>query len=177
MHAAHRCDNFMIADRRKPELISIKFDLWSPDRYHCGMLALEGPPMNWMLMPYYRYFEFTGRSRRMEYWMFTLFTVLVVFAIVAVGLTVAGAAQSEDLGMTIGYIGLGLFILASFIPGLAVQVRRFHDQNLTGWLVLLGFIPYVGGLIIIVFMCIDGTKGPNQYGADPKGGVDPNVFS
>ncbi len=76
---------------------------------------------------------------------------------------------------------LGIAGLALFIPSLAVQVRRFHDQNRTGWLVLLGFIPYVGGLIVLAFMCLPGTPGPNRYGPDPK---DPtgtydvdNVFS
>lgn len=133
--------------------------------------------MNWMLMPYQRYFEFTGRSRRMEYWMFTLFSILVVLAVVAVAFSVGAATQSEDTTLLVLYAGIGIYVLASFIPSLAVQVRRFHDQNLTGWLVLLGFIPYVGGLIILVFMCIEGTRGPNTYGADPKGGVDPNVFS
>jgi uncharacterized membrane protein YhaH (DUF805 family) len=62
----------------------------------------------------------------------------------------------------------GLYALAIFIPSLAVQVRRFHDQDKSGWFVLLGFIPYVGGLIVLVFMCLDGTKGKNRFGEDPK---------
>jgi uncharacterized membrane protein YhaH (DUF805 family) len=131
--------------------------------------------MEWMILPYKRYFEFTGRSRRKEYWMFTLLQFLIAMAIVAVAFAFSSAG--EDTVMAVLYGGLGLLVLASFIPSLAVQVRRFHDQDLTGWLVLLGFIPYVGGLIILVFMCIDGKRGPNKYGPDPKGGVDPNVFS
>jgi uncharacterized membrane protein YhaH (DUF805 family) len=64
---------------------------------------------------------------------------------------------------------LGLFFLASIIPGLAVQVRRFHDQDKSGWMVLLGLIPSVGGLIILFFMLLEGTPGENYYGPDPKG--------
>ncbi|MBL8783141.1 MAG: DUF805 domain-containing protein [Alphaproteobacteria bacterium] len=131
--------------------------------------------MDWMILPYQRYFEFTGRSRRKEYWMFTLLQFLIILGIVA--LAFAFSSQGEDVAMAILYGGLGILVLASFIPSLAVQVRRFHDQDLTGWLVLLGFIPYLGGLIILVFMCIDGKRGPNKYGPDPKGGVDPNVFA
>jgi uncharacterized membrane protein YhaH (DUF805 family) len=63
---------------------------------------------------------------------------------------------------------LGLFGLALFIPSIAVQVRRFHDQDRTGWLILLGLIPYVGGLIVLVFMCLPGTRGTNRFGPDPK---------
>ena len=33
--------------------------------------------MEWMLMPLRRYADFSGRSRRKEYWMFTLFILLV----------------------------------------------------------------------------------------------------
>ena len=62
----------------------------------------------------------------------------------------------------------GLLWLAIIIPSLAVTVRRLHDQDKTGWLVLLGLIPFVGGLILLVFMLLEGTKGPNQYGPDPK---------
>jgi uncharacterized membrane protein YhaH (DUF805 family) len=38
-------------------------------------------------------------------------------------------------------------------------------------MVLLGFIPYVGGLIVFVFMCLPGTPGENYYGPDP---LDPH---
>ena len=57
-----------------------------------------------------------------------------------------------------------------------MQVRRFHDQDKSGWFVLLGFIPIVGGLIVLVFMLLEGTKGPNRFGPDPKGAGDTSVF-
>ena len=53
------------------------------------------------------------------------------------------------------------------MPAIAVQVRRFHDQDKSGWFVLLGLIPYVGGLIVLVFMCLPGTPGPNRFGPRP----------
>lgn len=64
-----------------------------------------------------------------------------------------------------------------FIPGLAVQVRRFHDQDKSGWFILLGFIPYIGGLILFVFMCLEGTRGPNRFGPDPKDPYSEDVFA
>ncbi|MFV0643224.1 MAG: DUF805 domain-containing protein [Sphingomonadaceae bacterium] len=106
--------------------------------------------------------------------MFFLFFVIVyvVLAMVSGGL---GAMTGSDSGFGFTGILLLLFILGSFIPMLAVQVRRFHDQDKSGWFVLLSFIPFVGGLIVLVFMCLEGTKGENQYGPDPSG-VNPNVF-
>jgi uncharacterized membrane protein YhaH (DUF805 family) len=127
------------------------------------------PSMNWMLMPLRRYAEFTGRSRRKEYWMFILFqiilTTLAVLLLLVTG-DFSSAASSAPSGLLI-VLGL-IYLVAFFIPSLAVQVRRFHDQDKSGWFVLLGFIPYVGGLIVLVFMCLDGTRGQNRFGPDPK---------
>lgn len=67
--------------------------------------------------------------------------------------------------------------LAAFIPAIACQVRRFHDQDKPGWYLLLGLIPFVGGIIVLVFMCLEGTRGPNQFGPDPKGNDVAATFS
>ncbi len=128
--------------------------------------------MEWMLMPLKRYAEFSGRSRRKEYWMFFLFNMIVLFGLAIVG-GILGAftpSATGEMGLGSGLvIGLfGLYALAIFIPSLAVQVRRFHDQDKSGWFVLLGFIPYVGGIVVLVFMCLEGTKGKNRFGDDPK---------
>jgi uncharacterized membrane protein YhaH (DUF805 family) len=69
-----------------------------------------------------------------------------------------------------------LFALASFIPTIAVQVRRFHDQDRSGWMVLLALIPYLGGLIVLIFMCLEGTRGANRFGLDPRDPYNVNVF-
>ena len=137
--------------------------------------------MEWMLMPLKRYADFSGRSRRKEYWMFILFMVLVYLAL-GVLLTVLGLSGDEDGSLfTVGggatIIILLLFGLAILIPSIAVQVRRFHDQDKSGWFVLLNLIPYLGGIIVLVFMCLEGTRGPNRYGPDPKGGASEEIFA
>ncbi len=128
--------------------------------------------MEWMLMPLKRYADFSGRSRRKEYWMFFLFNMIVLFGLAIVGGILGAFTPSATGEMGLGgglVIGLfGLYALAIFIPSLAVQVRRFHDQDKSGWFVLLGFIPYVGGIVVLVFMCLEGTKGKNRFGDDPK---------
>ena len=137
--------------------------------------------LDWMLMPYRRYADFSGRSRRKEYWMFTLLSVIV--SIVLVGLLFGGMSANEagepQMGV-LAYLATGLLViwgLASIVPSIAVQVRRFHDQDKSGWFILLGFIPYVGGIVALVFMCIEGTKGPNRFGPDPKDPASADVFS
>ena len=129
---------------------------------------------HWMLMPYRRYAEFTGRSQRMEYWLFWLFFYVVVVLLIVLMFAGLPWGEIEDPGAAPGPIfwaglaGSILFFLVSFVPGIAVTVRRFHDQDLTGWLYLLNFVPYIGALIVLVFMCLDGTRGPNRFGDDPK---------
>lgn len=64
---------------------------------------------------------------------------------------------------------IGLWALFIFIPNLAVTIRRLHDQDKSGWFYLLAFIPIVGSIVILIFMVLEGTRGPNRFGEDPKG--------
>jgi uncharacterized membrane protein YhaH (DUF805 family) len=113
--------------------------------------------MNWMLMPLKRYAEFSGRSRRMEYWMFQLFMFLVYMAMMVLMMIVGGGAMmtggDPSAAMAAGgavliIFGLyALFALAMFIPSLAVSVRRLHDTNRSGWWILAPLSGYVIMLI------------------------------
>jgi uncharacterized membrane protein YhaH (DUF805 family) len=126
----------------------------------------------WMVLPLRRYAQFSGRSRRKEYWMFfLLYTLALVSFAVALGAELALTGRMALGGLA--FVVVGIAALAALIPALAVQVRRFHDQNRTGWFALLTLIPYIGGIIILGFMLIDGTPGPNKYGPDPKGRTGP----
>lgn len=112
-----------------------------------------------------KYAEFEGRSRRSEYWYFRLFQLIVVLALyIFAGL---GALVHEFIAYV--FIGLViLFAIATFIPSLAVTVRRFHDAGQSGWLILLDIF-CTGGIVSIVMGCIDSQHGHNQYGPNPKG--------
>jgi len=121
--------------------------------------------MEWMLLPLRRYADFRGRSRRKEYWMFLLGVIIaaIILGVVESVLGIGGSVGGFYGPLTI------LLLVAIVIPSIAVQVRRFHDQDKSGWFVLLGLIPFVGGLIVLVFMLLEGTKGPNRFGPDSKG--------
>jgi uncharacterized membrane protein YhaH (DUF805 family) len=107
-----------------------------------------------------KYSDFSGRARRSEYWFWSL--ALFIAYIVAVILFVI----FKPLGI-IAYLAV---FLGAIVPSLAVSFRRLHDTNKSGWWLLIGLVPFVGGLILLVFMCIDGDPAPNQYGPPPKGG-------
>jgi uncharacterized membrane protein YhaH (DUF805 family) len=109
-----------------------------------------------------KYADFSGRARRSEYWFFALAAFCAY--VVAYGI---GAI----IGTMILYY---LVALALFVPGLAVGARRLHDTDKSGWLLLIGIIPLIGGIVLIVFFVQDSQPGSNQYGPSPKGGAEYN---
>jgi len=130
--------------------------------------------MDWMLMPYRRYFDFSGRSRRKEFWMFQLFqaiVVIILYALLFAGFPAVDAygqvAEAPGALFYLACILLAIFALGSIIPAIAVEVRRLHDQDKSGWWILIALIP-LGGLVLLVFMFLEGTNGPNRFGEDPK---------
>jgi uncharacterized membrane protein YhaH (DUF805 family) len=120
--------------------------------------------MEWMILPLRRYADFQGRSRRMEYWMFFLFTILVNIGFAILLLLVGGGAAAfgaVDQDNPAGILALGgavgviyiiniLFSLAILIPSIAVGVRRLHDTNRTGWWLLMPVVPYLLGIVLVV---------------------------
>ncbi|WP_299396979.1 DUF805 domain-containing protein [uncultured Gelidibacter sp.] len=120
--------------------------------------------MNWFLDVFkYKYVDFKGRARRTEYWMFMLFHLLIIFVLAFLSVIL------EDVGMSqIGLFLLVVYVLMSFLPALALTVRRLHDTGRSGWYYLLSFIPYVGGIIIFVFTVMDSENGTNNWGPNPK---------
>ncbi len=113
-----------------------------------------------------RYKDFDGRSARAEYWWVQLFyAISVIILIIPMGLF-SGPSGAPSLLTALPVI---VFALIGLLPMIALSIRRFHDQDKSGWFLLLSFIPYVGGLIVTAFMCIPGSKGANRFGADPLG--------
>ena len=177
--------------------------------------------MEYMLMPLKRYADFSGRSRRSEFWMWVVFQILIGIGFSAVILVIGGAAAlSGDPGQMLAMGGAAMLIyvlyllvgLAFLIPNFAVTIRRLHDTNRSGWWMMIFWGPYllmiaatfmagasasggadpamtigiagilmlamlVGGLVLLVFLFLEGTRGPNQYGADPKGQDSGQVFA
>jgi uncharacterized membrane protein YhaH (DUF805 family) len=112
-----------------------------------------------------RYASFGGRARRSEYWYFTLFHLLAILLANVVSYLAMLAIPA------LGFILYSIVIFGTLLPHLAVSVRRLHDVNRTGWWYLFGFVPLLGAIVLLVWFCTDGTRGPNRFGADPKATV------
>lgn len=128
----------------------------------------------WLLRPWRHAFDFSGRSPRREYWLFVAQTYALLFAAALAG------GVTADLGVPPTGIGNAFMIvavlvmLAGIVPGLAVAVRRLHDQDKSGFALFLGFIPLIGGFIIIFLMCTAGDEEENIYGPNP---LDPHAMA
>jgi len=135
--------------------------------------------MDWYLLVLKRYAQFDGRARRKEYWYFVLFNALVAILLCALSMAAMMLLSNSNYSSVavIAFIPYMLYSFAVLIPGLAVLVRRLHDIGKSGWWFFISFIPVVGGIILLVFVCQDSQPGPNIYGPNPKdyAGVPPIV--
>ena len=114
------------------------------------------------------YSKFKGRSRRSEYWWIQLFLVLTNLAVAAIDL----ALMNGDVDRFItngggGIVGL-IWILVTIVPALAVLVRRLHDTGKSGWWALIGFVPFVGAIVLVIFTVLDSDVAENKYGMSSK---------
>lgn len=160
-------------------------------------MSPELTPVDWAKRPIVeKYADFTGRASRPELWWFVLALVVafivarIVESIVGLGYMFAGAYGPLT----------SLLWLATIVPAAAVGVRRLHDTNRPGWWLLLWLVPWaltivvrfmyagagvyammgmmgliglislIGAIVLIVFYCLPGTPGDNQYGPPPLAG-------
>ncbi|MFF7752713.1 DUF805 domain-containing protein [Streptomyces sp. NPDC007971] len=115
--------------------------------------------MSWFIEALKKYAVFSGRARRKEYWLFSLF-VGIIYMVLAIA---AAASKTPAL-----FILVGVFYLGILLPSLAVAVRRLHDTGRTGWWLLFGIVPLAGPITLLVFTCTDSQPGANKYGPNPK---------
>lgn len=97
--------------------------------------------MQWYLSVLKNYVGLSGRARRKEYWMFTLINAIVGAIINVIQLI---------LGLELPYLSM-LYLLATFLPVLALAIRRLHDTDRSGAWALLFFVPFIGWLVLLVF--------------------------
>ena len=143
--------------------------------------------MQWIWLPFQRLTDFSGRSRRMEFWLFWLVALIVQMLASYVDAATDQAAVAGGMGpVTL------LTTLVFLIPAATVGIRRLHDIGRAGWWMLLFGLPYLGWLvsvqagsqpivpalalllgsvILLVLLVQPGVAGKNSFGPDPKGRI------
>jgi uncharacterized membrane protein YhaH (DUF805 family) len=118
--------------------------------------------MSWFIAALKKYATFSGRACRSEYWYFFLFYLLI-----SVVLTLMDGILGADTHQGGGLLS-GLFALGTLLPAIGVGVRRLHDIGRSGWWLLIGLVPLLGGLVLLWFAVKDSDPGDNAYGTHPK---------
>ncbi|ENV33292.1 DUF805 domain-containing protein [Acinetobacter gerneri] len=145
------------------QAIAIYFELkttFTPTQYNTEPSSKNEDVYNlfdWFIKCIKNYANFNGRARRKEYWFFRLSMLIISIS-----------ASFIDAILETEILFIGLFILATFIPDLAVSVRRLHDINKSGWWYLITLIPIFGIILLIIWLAKEGDQHNNMYGESPK---------
>ena len=144
--------------------------------------------MNYYTDAFRHYADFGGRATRSQFWVFALINTLVgCLSLILAALAMAThnsvpsppvaftdgthSMESSSMGVDTFYLGLlllsGLYQLAVLIPGHSLAVRRLHDIGKSGWSLMWAFIPLIGSILLIVWLCRDSDPD-NRYGPNPK---------
>ncbi len=113
--------------------------------------------MHWYVSVLRKYAVFSGRASRREFWMFCL-----VHIAIGVGLVIGFL-----LGEAFAYLFL-LYQAALLLPTVSVFIRRFHDSNRSGWWILVVFIPFIGGIVVLALAATAPDPNDNKYGPAPE---------
>jgi uncharacterized membrane protein YhaH (DUF805 family) len=123
--------------------------------------------MQWYTAVLKNYAGFSGRACRQQYWMFTLYNLIAIIALVIISGGLATVTKSPI------FSGLyRLYLLAVFLPSLAVTIRRLHDTDRSGGWVYIALIPFFGLLVLLIFAAQESTPGENRFGPALKRSSD-----
>ena len=121
--------------------------------------------MNWYFEVFRRFADYSGRSRRKEFWYFILFNFIILFSLI---FSQDYLNTNDTMDKIINTIS-GIYFFILIIPLFGVIIRRLHDSGRSALFILIYFIPFVGAISLIVVLCLDSENGPNKYGENPKG--------
>ncbi len=127
-------------------------DSWSAREY------LQGAPVDFasaIRLQLQNVFTFSGRAALSAYWWYALAVFLITVVLEVIGLVAGSAGLSLLIGLVLMVVGLS---------ALSAGVRRMHDSGKSGWLLLLGLIPFIGTVIVIILLALPGTPSPNRFG-------------
>lgn len=104
----------------------------------------------------------SGRARRSEYWYFSLFKFITLTTLYLVAAVVSFVAS---LDLTVVFWSISLALL---IPSITVHIRRLHDTGRSGWNILWCLLPFIGSVVLLIFLVQDSMSSTNKWGPDPK---------
>ena len=110
-----------------------------------------------------KFFKFSGRASKQEYWMYFLFMMICYAIAIALDMNLGLWDDGEDIG-----VFSSILVIVFLIPHIALTCRRFHDINKTGWLQLIFIIPLIGLIFWLIWMCSEAVNVKNRFGKPIK---------
>jgi uncharacterized membrane protein YhaH (DUF805 family) len=123
---------------------------------------LQGGPVGFtdaIKLAFQNIFEYNGRASRSSYWWFALAELIGWVGVLI--LAVIFAAVHAPVVSILLYLAAGV---ASFLLSLSLTIRRLHDQDKSGFWYFIAFVPFIGGIWLLVLTVMEGTPGPNRFG-------------
>jgi uncharacterized membrane protein YhaH (DUF805 family) len=117
------------------------------------------------------YTNFSGRARRSEFWFFILFHFIFTIALLVLSNFLDAFILFDDDSNVLASLPVILcliYFVATFIPTLAVVVRRLHDMGKSGTWFFVYFIPFIGGIWLLILLLSNSEPGMNKWGYNPK---------
>ena len=112
-------------------------------------------------------FVYHGRASRSALWWFFLFQGMISILWLALFIPLS-SAKGSNIGFGVAAFVLGIPVFYLELASLALLVRRLHDTDRSGWWLLIWLVPYLGGIVLLVFSVLRGTPGPNRYSPGPE---------
>lgn len=108
--------------------------------------------MEYFLNGLKQYAQFSGRTARLDYWMYGLINLVIMLV----------------LELTAGSMASTIYSFAVLVPTIAIFVRRLHDVDHSAWWMLIFLIPIIGFIVLFVFTLMKGTPSENRFGSNPE---------
>tara|TARA_B100000963_G_C22357174_1_gene549937 strand:+ start:317 stop:739 length:423 start_codon:yes stop_codon:yes gene_type:complete len=136
--------------------------------------------MKWFIKFFKKFLDFNGRSGRREYWMSILFNIIIYLTLLILYIILfsfyfpATLLSGKIVGSIVAYSIVLIYVISilysllTFIPLLAISVRRLHDVGYSGFFLLLSLVPLFGIIILLVLFSKDSQPGKNKWGNNPK---------
>lgn len=122
-------------------------------KQHLSSIAQKMTMFNAVKTCFSKYVKFEGKASRSEYWYFWLFC----FCIETIPIILAFIIDKDVISLSLMAVSF-LYCIVSFLPMLSAAIRRLHDIGKSGAYFFVSFIPFVGGLILLYFLCQKGNE-------------------